>query len=190
MEVKTRMRLVVGISGASGSIYGIRLLEILKKQNVETHLIISSAAKQIIPEETSYSVEQVEAMASFVHDNKNLGAPISSGSFKSDGMIIAPCSIKTLSGIANSYNDNLLTRAADVVLKERRRLVLLVRETPLHQGHLELMLRAGNSGAIMFPPVPGFYCKPGSIEDLVNQTIGKVLDLYSIDGELFKRWGT
>jgi 4-hydroxy-3-polyprenylbenzoate decarboxylase len=184
------MRLVIGISGASGSIYGIRLLEVLKEKNVETHLVISSAAKQIIPEETTYSVEQVEAMASFVHDNKNLGAPISSGSFKSDGMIVAPCSIKTLSGVANSYNDSLLTRAADVALKERRRLVLVVRETPLHQGHLELMMRAGSAGAIIFPPVPAFYCKPKSIDDLVNQTIGKVLDLYSIDGELFRRWGT
>lgn len=184
------MRLVIGISGASGSLYGIRLLEVLRKKHVETHLIISSAAKLIIPEETDYSVEQVEALASFVHDSRNLGAPLSSGSFKSDGMIIAPCSIKTLSGIANSYNDNLLTRAADVMLKERRRLVLAVRETPLHQGHLELMVRAGSAGAIIFPPVPAFYCKPETIDDLVNQTVGKILDLYSIDGELFKRWGT
>lgn len=184
------MRLVIGISGASGSIYGIRLLEVLKKRNIETHLIISSAAKLVIPEETAYSVEQVEALASFVHDSRNLGAPLSSGSFKSDGMIVAPCSIKTLSGIANSYNDNLLTRAADVMLKERKRLVLAVRETPLHQGHLELMARAGSAGAVIFPPVPAFYCKPETVDDLVNQTVGKILDLYSIDGKLFKRWGT
>jgi 4-hydroxy-3-polyprenylbenzoate decarboxylase len=186
----TGMRIVVGISGASGSIYGIRLLEVLREKNVETHLIISSAARQIIPEETTYTVEQVEAMASFVHDNKNLGAPVSSGSFKNDGMIVAPCSIKSLSGIANSYNDSLLTRAADVALKERRRLVLTVRETPLHHGHLELMMRATSAGAIIFPPVPAFYCKPATIEDLVNQTVGKILDLFSIDGELFRRWGT
>jgi 4-hydroxy-3-polyprenylbenzoate decarboxylase len=189
MEVMAGMRIVVAISGASGSIYGIRLLEILKEKSIETHLIISTAAKQIIPEETPYSVEQVEALASFVHDNKDLGAAISSGSFRTDGMIVAPCSIKSLSGIANSYNDNLLTRAADVALKERRRLVLVVRETPLHQGHLELMLRAGGAGAIIYPPVPSFYSKPADIDGLVNQTAGRILDLYSIDGGLFRRWG-
>ena len=184
------MRIVVGISGASGSIYGIRLLEVLKEKGVETHLVISSAARQIIPEETAYSVEKVEALAAFVHDNRNLGAPISSGSFRTEGMVVAPCSIKSLSGIANSFNDSLLTRAADVTLKERRRLVLTVRETPLHHGHLDLMTRATNAGAVIFPPVPAFYCKPATIEDLVDQTVGKILDLFSIDGELFTRWGS
>ncbi|MDR2017950.1 MAG: UbiX family flavin prenyltransferase [Syntrophobacterales bacterium] len=183
------MQIIVGISGATGSIYGIRLLEVLKQMKVETHLIISSAAKQIIPGETRYTVAQVEEMASFVHDNDNLAAPISSGSFKTDGMIVAPCSIKSLSGIAHSYNDNLLTRAADVTLKERRRLVLTVRETPLHQGHLDLMLKATNIGAIIYPPVPAFYSNPVSINDLVNHTVGKLLDLFSIDAKLFRRWG-
>jgi flavin prenyltransferase len=183
------MRLVIGITGASGVIYGIRLLEVLKEKNVETHLVISPAAKQIIPEETHYSVKQVEGLASFVHDHDNLGASIASGSFRTDGMIVAPCSIKTLSGIANSFNYNLLIRAMDVVLKERRRLVLLVRETPLHEGHLDLMARVARVGGIIMPPVPAFYHKPATIDDLVDQTVGKALDLFSIDGHLFKRWG-
>lgn len=183
------MRLAVGISGASGVIYGIRLLEVLKEENVETHLVISSTAKKIIAEETPYSVEQVEAFASFVHDNDNLGAPISSGSFKTDGMIVAPCSIKTLSGIANSFDYNLLIRAMDVVLKERRRLVLVVRETPLHEGHLDLMTRVTRMGGVILPPVPSFYHEPKTIDDLIDQTVGKMLDLFSIDGHLFKRWG-
>ncbi len=185
-----RMRLVVGISGASGVTYGIRLLEALKERDVETHLVISSAAKRIIVEETPYSVDQVEASASFVHDNDDLGAPIASGSFKTDGMIVAPCSIKTLSGIANSFNYNLLIRATDVVLKERRRLVLLVRETPLHEGHLDLMSRVTRMGGVIMPPVPAFYHKPETIDDLISQTVGKALDLFSIDGHLFTRWGT
>jgi flavin prenyltransferase len=183
------MRLVVGISGATGSIYAIRLLEVLKAEKVETHLIISSTSKKIIPEETSYSVRKVEKLASSVHPNEDLAAPISSGSFKTDGMIILPCSIKTLSGVAHSYNDNLMTRAADVTLKERRKLVLAVRETPLHQGHLELMLHASRMGAILFPPLPAFYFKPRTIDDLVNHAVGKILDLFNIDHNLFTRWG-
>ena len=184
------MRLVVGISGATGAIYGARLLEVLKEKRVETHLIITSTSKRILIEETAYTVEAVEAMASHVHENDDLGAPISSGSFKTDGMVVIPCSIKTLSGIAHSYNENLLTRAADVTLKERRRLVLAVRETPLHQGHIELMLQVSRMGAILFPPMPAFYAHPKTIDDLVNHTVGKILDLLGIDHNLFVRWGS
>ena len=184
------MRLVVGISGATGSVYAVRLLEVLKDEKVETHLVISSTSKKIIPEETSYSLSEVENLASFVHPNDNLAAPISSGSFKTDGMIILPCSVKTLSGVAHSYNDNLMTRAADVTLKERRKLVLAVRETPLHQGHLELMLHASRMGAILFPPLPAFYFKPKTIDDLVNHAVGKILDLFDLNHNLFTRWGT
>ena len=184
------MRLVVGISGATGAIYGARLLEILKEKKVETHLIITSTSKRILIEETAYTVEAVAALASHVHENDDLGAPISSGSFKTDGMVVIPCSIKTLSGIAHSYNENLLTRAADVTLKERRRLVLAVRETPLHQGHIELMLQVSRMGAILFPPMPAFYTHPKTIDDLVNHTVGKILDLLGIDHNLFVRWGS
>ena len=184
------MRIVVGISGATGAIYGVRLLEALKERKIETHLIVSSTAKRILLEETSHSMERVERLASCVYDNDDLGASVSSGSFRTDGMIVIPCSIKTLSGVAHSYNESLLTRAADVTLKERRRLVLVVRETPLHQGHLELMLQASRIGAILFPPMPAFYFKPRTIDDLINHTIGKVLDLFGIDHDLFVRWGS
>lgn len=187
-EKVKKMRLVVGISGATGSIYGIRLLEVLKKKEIETHLILSSTAKEIIPEETPYSVEKVKALASNVYENEDLHAPISSGSFLTDGMIILPCSMKTLSGIAHSYNENLMLRAADVTLKERRRLILAVRETPLHQGHLELMLQATRLGAILLPPMPAFYFQPKSIDDLIHHTIGKILDLLGIEHSLYKRW--
>jgi 4-hydroxy-3-polyprenylbenzoate decarboxylase len=183
------MDLIVGISGATGSIYGIRLLQVLRERGINTHLIITPTSKRIIVEETSYGVQEVEALASFVYDEHDLGAPISSGSFKTDGMIVIPCSMKTLSAIAHSYDANLLTRAADVTLKERRRLVLVVRETPLHSGHLELMLRASHSGAIIVPPVPAFYYRPRTLEDLVDHTVGKILDLFGIDHELFERWG-
>jgi 4-hydroxy-3-polyprenylbenzoate decarboxylase len=182
------MRLIVGISGATGSIYGIRLLEILKQKKIETHLVISSTSKEIILQETPYSVKEVEALASHVHENSDLDASISSGSFKTDGMIVIPCSIKTLSGIAHSYDENLLIRAADVTLKERRRLVLVVRETPFHLGHLELMVQASRVGAILFPPMPAFYFHPKTIDDLVNHSVGKVLDLFGIDHHLFNRW--
>ncbi len=183
------MRLIVGISGATGTIYGIRLLEVLKEKKIETHLILSSTAKEILLQETPYSIRRVEDLSTRVHSNEDLSAPISSGSFKTDGMIILPCSIKTLSGIAHSYNESLMTRAADVALKERKRLVLVVRETPLHQGHIELMLQASRIGAILFPPMPAFYSHPKTIDDLVNHTVGKILDLFGIDHDLFFRWG-
>ena len=184
------MRLIVGISGATGAIYGVRFLEILKEKKIESHLIITPTSKKILLEETSYSVETVKKLASYVYEDEDLGASISSGSFRIDGMVVIPCSIKTLSGIAHSYNENLLTRAADVTLKERRRLVLMVRETPLHEGHIELMLRASRMGAILFPPVPAFYHLPRTIDDLINHTLGKILDLFQIDHRLFVRWGS
>ena len=183
------MRLIVGISGATGPIYGVRLLEVLKEKKIETHLIVTSTAKQILLQETFYSIKKIEELALHVHDNQDLGASISSGSFKTDGMIVIPCSLKTLSGIAHSYNENLMIRAADVALKERRRLVLVVRETPLHQGHIELMLQASRIGAILFPPMPAFYPHPKTIDDLINHTVGKILDLFEIDHSLFVRWG-
>ena len=180
-------RIVVGISGASGAIYGIRMMEALKDR-AESHLIISDSGRETIPLETSYRVTDVEAMASCVHGFHDLTAPVSSGSFRTDGMIIIPCSIKTLSAVAHSYNENLMARAADVTLKERRRLVLAVRETPLHTGHLRLMLEASEIGAILFPPIPGFYHKPKALDDIVNHTVGKILDLFEIEHNFFKRW--
>lgn len=181
-------RLIVGISGASAAIYGIRLLEVLQETDVETHLVISAAAKKIILMETDFAVEEVEAMAGCVYDINDIGAAIASGSFKTDGMVVIPCSIKSLSAIANSYSANLLLRAADVTLKERRRLVAVVRETPLHRGHLQLMLRVTDMGALIFPPLPAFYHRPKTIEDIIDHTVGRVLDLFGIDHALFKRW--
>jgi 4-hydroxy-3-polyprenylbenzoate decarboxylase len=181
-------RLIVGISGASAAIYGIRLLEVLKETDVETHLVITSAARKIILLETDFTVEEVEAMADYVYDIDNIGAAIASGSFKTDGMVIIPCSIKSLSAIANSYGANLLLRAADVTLKERRRLVALVRETPLHRGHLQLMLRLTDMGAIIFPPLPAFYHRPQTVQDIVDHTVGRVLDLFDVEHALFERW--
>ena len=181
-------RLIVGMSGASAAIYGIRLLEVLKETDVETHLVISSAAKKIILLETDFEVEEVEAMANHVYDIDDIGAAIASGSFKTDGMVIIPCSIKSLSAIANSYGANLLLRAADVTLKERRRLVAVVRETPLHRGHLQLMLKLTDMGAIIFPPLPAFYHRPKTVEDIVDHTVGRVLDLFGVDHALFERW--
>jgi len=183
-------KIVVGITGATGVIYGMRLLEILKRQRIETHLILSDAAKKNIGIETSYSIKRVERLASTTYRINDLAAPISSGSFITEGMIIIPCSIKTLSGIAHSYNDNLIVRAADVMLKERRKLILVVRETPLHEGHLELMLKVTRMGGIIMPPVPAFYHNPGTIDDLINHTIGKVFDIMGIEQNLFRRWGT
>ncbi len=180
-------RIVIGISGASGAIYGIRLVEALRGR-VESHLIISPAARAIISQETSYEVAQIESMATFVHDANNLEAPLSSGSFPTDGMTIIPCSIKSLSAVANSYNENLMIRAADVTLKERRQLVLAVRETPLHIGHLHLMLRVSEMGAIVFPPIPAFYHRPRTIDELIDHTVGKILDLFEIEHTLFRRW--
>jgi len=183
-------KLTVGISGATGAIYGIRLLEALSKSDVETHLIITEAAENTILMETDWKVEDVKSLAKVSYDIKNLGADVSSGSFLSEGMVIIPCSIKSLSGIANSFNENLLIRAADVTLKERRKLVLVVRETPLHLGHIELMLQASRIGAILLPPAPAFYFIPKTIDDLINHTVGKVLDLFGINHHLFSRWGS
>jgi len=182
-------RLIVGISGASGAIYGIRTLEVLKANaEIETHLVITASARRTIMEETGHKIAEVEALAQVVHDQRDIGASIASGSFRTAGMLVAPCSVKTLSGIAHSYNDNLLTRAADVCLKERRTLVLLVRETPLHLGHLELMAQAARYGAIVLPPVPAFYHDPKTIDDIVNQSVGKALDQFGIPHQLFRRW--
>mgnify|MGYP000527658057 CR=1 FL=1 len=182
-------RIIVGITGASGVIYGVRLLEVLRDLKVEAHLILTEAARKNIQIETSLTVEDVKGLAHEVHDVKDLAAPVSSGSFVTSGMVVAPCSIKTLSAIAHSYNDNLLVRAADVTLKERRRLVLLVRETPLHLGHLELMAQVARLGGVIMPPVPAFYHRPRSVEEIVDQTVGKVLDLFGIETDLFRRWG-
>jgi len=183
-------KLIIGISGATGAIYGIRLLEVLSKSDVETHLIITEAAENTILMETDWEIKKVKSLAKVTYDIKELGADISSGSFLSEGMVIIPCSIKSLSGIANSFNENLLIRTADVTLKERRKLVLVVRETPLHLGHIELMLQASRMGAILLPPVPAFYFYPKTIDDLTNHTVGKVLDLFGINHHLFNRWGS
>ena len=183
------MQLVIGISGATGAIYGIRVLEVLQQRpDIETHLVISKASGPTISHETGYTIGEVKALASVVHDDRDLGAPISSGSFQTDGMLVAPCSIKTLSGIANSYDENLVVRAADVVLKERRKLVLMVRETPLHLGHLRLMVQAVELGAMILPPVPAFYNLPTTVDDIVNQSVGRALDQFGIDAKLFTRW--
>ncbi|MBU2646514.1 UbiX family flavin prenyltransferase [bacterium] len=184
-----KKRIVVGISGASGVIYGIRLLSVLRDTAYETHLILTEAAKQNIGLETTYALKTVEALADIVHANENQAAAPASGSFLTAGMIVIPCTVKTLSGIVHSYNDNLLTRSADVTLKEQRKLVLVVRETPLHLGHLKLMLAAAELGAVILPPVPAFYHQPETIQDIVDQTVGKTLDCFGIDHNLFRRWG-
>lgn len=181
-------RLIVGISGASGTIYGVRLLEVLREAPVETHLILSRAARSVAEYETEYTGAQIEALADVVYRNDDLAARVSSGSFQTMGMVVAPCSIKSLSAIAHSYNDNLLARAADVVLKEQRRLVLVVRETPLHVGHLRLMTQAAECGAVILPPMPSFYHRPQTIADIVDHTVGKVLDQFGIEHQLFCRW--
>ena len=184
-------RLIVGISGASGALYGVRLLQVLRDvAGVETHLVMSQAARQTLSLETDLSLRDVQALADVVHDARDIAASISSGSFKTAGMVILPCSIKTLSGIVNSYTDTLVTRAADVVLKERRPLVLCVRETPLHLGHLRLMTQAAELGAVIMPPVPAFYHRPQTLDDVINQTVNRVLDQFDIDlpEDLFTRW--
>ncbi|BCQ35881.1 MULTISPECIES: UbiX family flavin prenyltransferase [Erwiniaceae] len=184
-------RLIIGISGASGVIYGIRMLQILQQvSGVESHLIMSQAARQTLALESDYTLREVQALADVVHDVRDIAASISSGSYKTEGMAILPCSMKTLSGIVHSYSDGLLTRAADVVLKERRRLVLCVRETPLHLGHLRTMTAAAELGAIIMPPVPAFYHRPQSVMDIVDQTVNRVLDQFDIelDEDLFTRW--
>ena len=184
-------RLIVGISGASGAIYGVRLLQVLRDvAGIETQLVMSQAARQTLSLETDLSLRDVQALADVVHDARDIAASISSGSFKTAGMVILPCSIKTLSGIVNSYTDTLVTRAADVVLKERRPLVLCVRETPLHLGHLRLMTQAAELGAVIMPPVPAFYHRPQTLDDVINQTVNRVLDQFDIDlpEDLFTRW--
>ena len=184
-------RVVVGISGASGAIYGVRALEALRRvPDVEVHLIVTPAARQTIAVETDHSQSEVEGLADVVHGMGNVAAPISSGSFKTAGMIVVPCSVRTLAAIAASVSDNLLGRAADVVLKERRRLVLVVRETPLHLGHLRAMVQATELGAIVMPAMPAFYHRPQSVDDIVNQTVNRALDLLGIDlpSDLFDRW--
>lgn len=184
-------KIIIGISGASGVIYGIRLLEVLRAlPDVETHLVLSSAAGITIGLETDYSIEDVRALADVDYRFKDIAARISSGSFKTDGMIVAPCSMKTLAGIAYSFSDNLLLRAADVVLKDRRRLVLVPRETPLHLGHLRMLTQVTEMGAIVVPPMPAFYHRPRTVDDIINQTVNRVLDLVEIElpTDLFTRW--
>jgi len=183
-------RLIVGISGASGAIYGIRLLQVLAEHpEIETHLVVSQAARLIVAHETDRTVAEVEALADHAYAPDDLAAPIASGSFATDGMVIAPCSIKTLSAVANSHAADLLSRAADVTLKEGRPLVLVVRETPLHLGHLRLMVRAAEIGAVIFPPVPAFYGHPQTVAELVDGTVGRVLARLGVENELYTRWG-
>jgi 4-hydroxy-3-polyprenylbenzoate decarboxylase len=186
--VEPSRRLIVGISGASGVIYGLEILRVLQDLGYESHVVLTERAHRNFLLETDRSLEEVEAAAGCIYDDEHLAAPISSGSFITRGMVVIPCSIKSLSSIAHSYNANLLARAADVTLKERRPLVLVVRETPLHQGHLKLMLSAASQGAVILPPVPAFYHNPKTIQDLILHTIGKVLDCFRIPHELFKRW--
>jgi 4-hydroxy-3-polyprenylbenzoate decarboxylase len=182
-------KLIVGMSGSSGAIYGIRLLEILQTiSGVETHLVMTPYAKMNVDIETSHSAKYVEGLADEVHSNGNQAASISSGSFRTDGMVVAPCSMKTLSAIVNSYADTLLVRAADVVLKERRPLVLMPRESPLHLGHCKLLYEAAQLGAVISPPMPAFYNQPETIDDLVNHSVGRILDLFDLDAGIIKRW--
>ncbi len=184
-----RRRLVIGISGATGAIYGVRLLQVLKTApDVESHLVMSKAAERTIAYETEFTIAQIRGMADASYNIADIGATISSGSFHTEGMIIAPCSMKTLSAVANSLSIDLLGRAADVILKERRPLVLVVREAPLHLGHLRLMVQAAEMGAIIVPPVPAFYNFPKTLDDIVNHTVGRILDLYRIDVDIVKRW--
>jgi flavin prenyltransferase len=187
--LNNKRRLIIGVSGATGAIYGVRILQILSKlEDIETHLVLSKAGKMTIQVETPYSVKDVEAMADVVHDISNVGASISSGSFRTEGMVIAPCSMKSMGAIAHSLGGDLLVRAADVVLKERKTLVLAVRETPLHLGHLEAMTSLARMGAVIFPPVPAFYHRPKTLDDVINQTVTRILDQFDIDVSLFHRW--
>jgi len=186
---ESRVKIIVGISGASGVIYGVRLLEVLRDvAEVETHLVMSDAAKLNIAVETDLETQDVISLADYSYSNKDIGASIASGSFKTDGMVVAPCAIKTLSAIAHSYSDSLIVRAADVVLKECRRLVLVPRETPLHVGHCELMMKACQLGAVMAPPMPAHYILPKTVDDLVNHHVGRILDLFDLDPGLVQRW--
>ena len=187
--VDTQQRLIVGISGASGVIYGIRMLELLRDTAVETHLVISKSAEITVAYETDWKAADVKALADVVYPAADIGAAISSGSFKTMGMVVAPCSVRSMGEISSGVTSSLLSRAADVVLKERRRLVLMLRETPLHAGHIRSMQAVTEMGAIVAPPVPAFYARPKSIEEIVDQTIGRTLDLFDIDAGLTKRWG-
>lgn len=182
-------RMIVGITGASGVVYGIRVLEALRALKVETHLVITKAGEMTIGYETDRKLAEIRSLADQVYAIANVGAPIASGSFPTLGMVVAPCSVRTLSEIATGVTSNLLTRAADVVLKDRRRLVLMLRETPLHLGHLRAMTAVTEMGAIVAPPVPAFYAKPGSVEELVDHSVGRVLDLFGLDAGLVRRWG-
>lgn len=184
----TPRRLVVGLSGATGAIYGVRLLQVLAGTDIETHLVLTDPGRRNIELETDWKVADVLRLATQVHDVGNIAASIASGSFLTMGMAVVPCSMKTLSGIVHSYNENLLNRAADVTLKERRRLVLLPRETPLHKGHLELMLKAADLGAMILPPMVAWYHRPATVQEIVDQTVGKVLDAFGVEHDLFRRW--
>ena len=182
-------RLIIGITGASGVIYGIRFLQLLKNAPIETHLVLSKAAERTIAYETDFKIREIKEMADIVHDNADIGAPIASGSFRARGMVIAPCSMKSLAEVASGVADNLIARAADVMLKERRRLVLMARETPLHAGHIRNMAQATENGAIIAPPVPAFYARPQSLDEMVTQSCARVLDLFDIDLPETARWG-
>lgn len=188
MDSRSPRRLVVGISGASGVIYGIRLLQVLRDVGIETHLVMTRSAEITLAHESSYKVAEVRELASRAYSPTDIGAAISSGSFRTAGMIVAPCSIRSMSEIATGVTSGLLSRAADVVLKERRRLVLMVRETPLHSGHLRTMAQLSDMGAIIAPPVPAFYAQPQTLDDMIDHTIGRLLDFYDIDTGLVRRW--
>jgi 4-hydroxy-3-polyprenylbenzoate decarboxylase len=181
-------RLVVGITGASGVILGIRMLEMLRPLEIETHLVLSPAAKITIAQETDWKISAVQALADMTYDHRDIGAAIASGSFSTRGMVIVPCSIKTLSAVANSYADDLISRAADVTLKEGRPLVLVVRETPLHRGHIRLLDLAAQAGAIIFPPVPAFYARPQSVDEIINNTVGRLLARLGIENDAYLKW--
>lgn len=183
------MKLVVGITGSTGVIYGIRLLEVLKEKNIETHLILTEWAQKCIAMETDYKIDQVKSLAATISDETNMAASVSSGTHKIDGMLVIPCSMKTLSSIANGYDETLVARAAGVTLKESRKLVLVTRETPLTAINLENMLKLARLGVVILPPVPGFYTKPKTIDELVSHTVGKCLDQFDIEHNLYKRWG-
>jgi len=187
--LNSKRRLIVGISGATGAIFGVRMLDVLSRQeDIETHLVMTRAAKMTIEVETSFTAKEVEGMADVVYDINNVGASISSGSFRTEGMVIVPCSMKSMGSIAHSVGGDLLVRAADVVLKERKKLVLVARETPLHLGHLESMVSLTRMGAVIFPPVPAFYHRPKTLDDIINQTVTRILDQFEIDVTLFERW--
>ena len=183
------MKLIIGITGSTGVIYGVRLLEVLKEKNIRTHLIITEWAKKCLAMETSFTVDYVKSLATSVSDEANMASSVSSGTHKIDGMIVAPCSMKTLSSIAVGYDETLIARAAGVTLKESRKLVLVTRETPLTAINLENMLKLARLGVVILPPVPGFYTKPKTIDDIVNHTVGKCLDQFNIEHNLYKRWG-